>query len=331
MNMKKLNVALAILVAAVMAGNAQTTVNSDIVGYQSVTVPVGRSIFSAPFILEQVAKGSVSANTATQVESSVGAITLPASNQYYMEILTGAYEGDRIDVDVTATNAAQSGNPGRIILKSVSHNSNTLTASEIVGQTIAIRKHLTFSALTSLISTGSFVANTSAANADQILVYGASGFETYYYFSTAGGWYKQSPLASAQTKVIPPGSAIMFVKKTAAVTLTGLGTVRTTKLQLPMAAGYQLVSTGYPVDSALSALNPNGTWTANTSAANADQVLLYGASGFETYYYFSTAGGWYKQSPLAKSTANVLSSSSGFLVKKKNSDVNYAVGSQVSN
>jgi len=332
MNMKKLNVGLAIFVAAVMAGNAQTnTVNSDIVGYQSVTVPVGRSIFSAPFILEEVAKGSVSANTATQVDSSVGTITLPTSNQYYMEILTGAYEGDRIDVDVTATNAAQSANPGRIVLKSQTYNSNTLTGSEIVGQKIAIRKHLTFSALTSLISSGSFVANTSAANADQILVYGASGFETYYYFSAAGGWYKQSPLASAQTKVIPPGSAIMFVKKTAAVTLTGLGTVRTTKLQLPMAAGYQLVSTGYPVDSALSALNPNGSWTANTSAASADQVLLYGASGFETYYYFSAANGWYKQSPLAKSTSNVLSSSSGFLVKKRSADVNYAVASPVTN
>jgi len=32
MNMKKLNVALAILVAAVMAGNAQSTVTSDVVG-----------------------------------------------------------------------------------------------------------------------------------------------------------------------------------------------------------------------------------------------------------------------------------------------------------
>jgi len=332
MNMKKLNVALAILVTAVMAGNAQTnTVNSDIVGYQSVTVPVGRSVFSAPFILEEVAKGSVSANTATQVDSSLGAITLPTANQYYMEILSGAYEGDRIDVDVNATNAAQSANPGRIVLKSVSYNSNTLTGSEIVGQKIAIRKHLTFSALTSLLSSGSFVASPLVNNADQILVYGASGFETYYYYSAANGWYKQSPLGSAQTKVIPPGSAIMFVKKTAAATLTGLGTVRTTKLQLPMAAGYQLVSTGYPVDSALSALNPNGSWTASPLLNNADQVLLYGASGFETYYYYSAANGWYKQTPLGKSTGTILNSSSGFLVRKKTADVNYAVASQVTN
>ena len=40
MNMKKLNVTLAILVAAVMAGNAQT-VTSDIVGYQSTQILPG--------------------------------------------------------------------------------------------------------------------------------------------------------------------------------------------------------------------------------------------------------------------------------------------------
>jgi hypothetical protein len=314
-----------------MAGNAQTSVNSDIVGYQSVTVPVGRSIFSAPFILEEVAKGSVSANTATQVDSSVGAITLPTSSQYYMEILTGAYEGDRIDVDVTATNAAQSANPGRIVLKSVSYNSNTLTGSEIVGQRIAIRKHLTLSALTSLISSGSFVANATAANADQVLIYGATGFKTYYYVSAGQGWYEQSPFRVAQTQVIPPGSAIMFVKRTAPVTLTGLGTVRTNKLQLPLASGFQLVSTGYPVDSALSSLNPNGTWAANAAAANADQILVYGATGFETYYYVSAGQGWYKQSPFQKSTNNVLSSSGGFLVKKRTADINYAVASPVTN
>ena len=46
MNMKKINVALAILFAAVMAGNAQTNstnqpVYSDIVGYSKVSVPFG--------------------------------------------------------------------------------------------------------------------------------------------------------------------------------------------------------------------------------------------------------------------------------------------------
>jgi hypothetical protein len=123
----------------------------------------------------------------------------------------------------------------------------------------------------------------------------------------------------------------MFVKRTAPVTLTGLGTVRTNKLQLPLASGFQLVSTGYPVDSALSSLNPNGTWAPNAAAANADQILVYGATGFETYYYVSAGQGWYKQSPFQKSTNNVLSSSGGFLVKKRTADINYAVASPVTN
>jgi len=83
--------------------------------------------------------------------------------------------------------------------------------------------------------------------------------------------------------------------------------------------------------SALTSLISSGSFVANATAANADQVLIYGATGFETYYYVSSANGWYKQSPFAKSTANVLSSSGGFLVKKKNADVNYAVASQVTN
>jgi len=41
MNMKKLNVALAILVTAVMAGNAQTSVSSEPVGYVNVKITAG--------------------------------------------------------------------------------------------------------------------------------------------------------------------------------------------------------------------------------------------------------------------------------------------------
>lgn len=314
-----------------LSGLIAQTVSTPIVGFQTVTVPVGRSMFSAPLILEEIAKGSVSANTATQVDTGIGSISLSASSQYYMEVLSGAYEGDRIDVDVAATNTAQSSNPGRIVLKSVAYNSNTLLGSELVDATVAIRKHFTLSALNGLVTSGSFVANTSAANADQVLIFEGGGFATYYYFSSAQGWYKQTPLGTAQSKVIPPGSAIMFVKKSAPVTLTAVGAVRTTKLQLPLNSGNQLVSLGYPVDSALSALTPNGTWTANASAGNADQVLVFNGTGFETYYYFSSSQGWYKQTPLGKSTNNVLNSAAGFMLRKKNSDVNYAISSPVNN
>ena len=63
MNMKKLNVTLAILVAAVMAGNAET-VNSEVVGYVKQTFPAGSDTIFVPQLLRPVeftgAVGSVS-------------------------------------------------------------------------------------------------------------------------------------------------------------------------------------------------------------------------------------------------------------------------------
>jgi len=50
MNMKKLNVTLAILVAAVMAGNAQT-VSSDVVGYVNQTFAAGSDTIVVPQLL----------------------------------------------------------------------------------------------------------------------------------------------------------------------------------------------------------------------------------------------------------------------------------------
>lgn len=331
LTMNNLKVSFVALVAGAALSNQilAQAVSTPIVGFQTVTVPVGRSMFSAPLILEEIARGSVTSNTGTQVETGVGILNLPSSSQYYLEVLSGAYEGDRIDIDVSATNAAQGSTPGRIVLKSVSYNSNTLQGSELVGATVAVRKHLTLSALTSLINSGSFVANSSAASADQVQIYENGGFVTYYYFSASQGWYRQSPFAQAQTKVVPPGSAIMFVKRSAPVTLTSIGSVRTTKLQMPLSSGLQLVSLGFPVDSTLASLNSGGTWTANSSAGNADQILVFNGTGFETYYYFSQAQGWYKQSPFTRSTNNVLNGATGFLVRKRSNDLDFAVNSPI--
>ena len=66
MNMKKLNVALAILGAAVMAANSQTTVTSDIVGYVQQTLAAGSDTIFAPQVQRPVEyKGTVSSVTSS--------------------------------------------------------------------------------------------------------------------------------------------------------------------------------------------------------------------------------------------------------------------------
>ena len=111
--MKKMNVALAILVTAVMAGNAQTTATSDIVGYQTITVPVGLSTAGFPLLNSDVVKGATTTLVGNalglQSQSNVGAL-LTSTEPYYIEVYSGALKGDRFDVDVAAKIAAANGN-----------------------------------------------------------------------------------------------------------------------------------------------------------------------------------------------------------------------------
>ena len=112
--MKKLNVTLAILVAAVMAGNAQT-VTSDIVGYQNIAIKGsngGASVFS--FVPVQLSKspaftgvGSATGVVVTLTGSTVGDVTtLP----HYLIIKSGTgvgYISDVVSSTSTTVTTAQ--------------------------------------------------------------------------------------------------------------------------------------------------------------------------------------------------------------------------------
>jgi len=86
MNMKKLNVTLAILVAAVMAGNAQSTVTSDVVGYVNQTFAAGSDTIVVPQLLRPVefagAVSSVSASGSNATLVCPGATFSANSFQY---------------------------------------------------------------------------------------------------------------------------------------------------------------------------------------------------------------------------------------------------------
>jgi rhamnogalacturonan endolyase len=84
------------------------TVVSAPVGVLGGNAPRGESGFAAPLIAEDAFVGTVESNTASAVTfahaSDVGAL-LRAGAPYYLEVLTGALQGERFDVDVAATTA----------------------------------------------------------------------------------------------------------------------------------------------------------------------------------------------------------------------------------
>jgi len=106
MKMKKLNVSLAILVTAVMAGNAQTTVSSDVVGYVKQSFPAGSDTFFVPQLLRPVefagAVSSVSVSgesatlTCTGATFSANSFQYAATTQpkrYYVLVTSGTLTG----------------------------------------------------------------------------------------------------------------------------------------------------------------------------------------------------------------------------------------------
>jgi len=135
MNMKKLNVTLAILVTAVMAGHAATA-TSDVVGYQQVAAAKGYTTLGFPLVNSPVISATVSSKTASSIVlSSVVPSTVNAAKPYYLEVTSGPLEGERVDVSVIAGSA-------NVTIVASSGNTDTLSTLA-VGASVVVRQHVT--------------------------------------------------------------------------------------------------------------------------------------------------------------------------------------------
>jgi len=304
MNMKKLNVALAILVAAVMAGNAQTnvTVTSDIVGYQTISVPVGLSTAAFPLLNPDVLKTTATTLSGTALalsgQSNVGSL-LTSAEPYYLEVYSGTNKGDRFDIDVTATIAAANGN---VVLDSASVSNTFPTGSlgtNLNGATVALRKHVTIEQVKSM-SSSAWVGNNNPSIADQIQFYdsAAGGFVACYLRGDGINWRKVGTTTVVNKVAIPAGVGVFISKMTGETTLTAVGNVRQNDFAMPLVVGLQLLAPAVPIDvtpSSIGGTVANG-WTGNNNPALADQVQVYNpvAAGFDAYYLRSDGTNWRK-------------------------------------
>ena len=194
MNMKKLNITLAILVVAVMAGNAQTTVTSDIVGYTKSTFPTGASAFGVGFVKPTTFQGvPTSVTTTTMTFSGSNFVNLgPTSDglpKNYVEIINGPLAGYNADI--------------------LSHTATVLTidadfSSLATQPTILIREHIrasdVFRGNNQLVDyTDTFVVNNPDGSQSSIL----------RDSSSITGWIDAGTLQPADL-IIYPGQAFML-------------------------------------------------------------------------------------------------------------------------
>jgi len=285
MNMKKLNVTLAILVAAVMAGNSQTSVTSDVVGYSRVSVPSGTRAVVPGFVKSAVFTGVGTITSQSLSASGLAANALnptsftdgrPNYPTHYIEITSGAYEGYSFDVSSnSATSVSVSGLPSALNGTQVNY---------------VIRPHLTLGDIdSSNLPDGNVVLNIFNNPSTPALT---------YLYDSAGAWYDGNGNYLMNHVVIYPGTGISLNNSSGAFSITFSGAVKSTKTAVPVYknAAVNLVgpmnpststtltawSSPLPTDTVANILSPTGdNGVSLTLLTDIGSTILYDGNGNE--------------------------------------------------
>jgi hypothetical protein len=319
--------------SAFSASQAQeATVTTDPVGFQSTVVPVGTSALGNPLVNADTVRAAVASNTASSLTlggiSNVGSL-LTAGEPYYVEVVAGALEGERFDVDTAATIAA--GDSTVVILTVSANNTSNLSNEALANAQVAVRKHITLEQLQ-----GSFlpalVGNNSSGSADQISLLDPSSGNIVSYFLRGDGvtWRLVGTTTSANKVVIPSGVGFLVTKRGSSTTFTSVGSVRNNDFAFPMPQGATLRAPGFPIaysPASLGGTAANG-WTGNNSSGSADQLQVFdpATGGFNTYFLRGDGVTWrLAGTTIAVTSDQLFADNKSFIVLKRQADPNYVL------
>lgn len=315
---------------AIAATSFAQSVTTAPVGAVTKTVPVGLSTLGITLVNPDLAVASCSANGASDITlsgvSNVGSL-LTAGIPYYVEVVGGTLEGERFEVDTAATIA--SANSSIALVSGSATNTFTLSAGNLVGSQVALRRHVTLSQIQSMFTTA-LVASTNTANADQIRLFNpATGAFITYALRTSTTWVQGS--TNANNVAVPPGVGILFRKVGAAADLVVTGNVRVNDFSMPMAAGLSFRALPYPIS--YSPSNLGGTiangWTGASTQGSADQIRTFnvGTGAFVTSF-LRTTGAW-AQGSSTVTTTPIMAYDEAFLLSRRAADSDYILVSPI--
>jgi hypothetical protein len=310
--MKKLNVALAILVAAVMAGNAQSTVP---VGYVNVKIAAGTgtakkvSYVSLPlldkgFSITGKTQGTITGVTSTTITDSTagwtaGGLSSP-DTPFLIGITSGTATGRIFHIASSAsTFGAVSGTPNTATAVTISSLDTGSGITDLAAAGVAVGDSYEIyacdtlsSALGSPATTGVRSGATVAAADSVVLVVNGTAVS---YFHNGTRWSRVAlgtPDASNVPLLPNYGFAYSRLGNTE-INLTAIGSVPTTarKLQIKN-SGVSLLAQFFPVDSTLQSIALQNTpgWVSNATATLADKVVLVNSAGVSSTYFYNGTG-----------------------------------------
>ena len=189
--------------------------------------------------------------------------------------------------------------------------------------------------ITNFVSnTSVLIAGSAALDSDQIQVWdpATATFSVYFYraysnrFKAGPGWVKTSAVSTITADTIPNGAGVWFARPDTApatANLTVSGEVGAAAHTHNIAAGFNMISSAFPVDMVLN--NGPINWVtsgaiAGSSAIDSDQIQVWDAATqtFSVYFYraysnrFKAGPAWVKTSAVNAATEDSIPAGKGF-------------------
>lgn len=313
------------------------SVTTTPVGAVSRDVPVGLIDLGVTLVNRAILTASVASSTGVQLTvngvESAGAL-LVSDQPYYIEFVDGYREGERFEVDVSAT--ILSGN-NTITIKA-DDKLNTLPSMEglaLAGSRLVLRKHVTLKQI-SASAAPAFVGNNTAALADQIWIFDPETQQFVVHFLRADGttWRQAGTTITTSDLPIAPGTGLLVNKTGASTTITFAGEVRVNDFLYKFPAGLSFHAGPAPI--AYSPVSFGGAgvngWTGSNNAGLADQIWTFdpGGGNFATHYLRGDGLEWRVSGKTTNvSFSEIISGSGAFMVKRNVPDAEYILTSSL--
>jgi uncharacterized repeat protein (TIGR01451 family) len=276
-------------------GDGQTnyTTTSEVVGWSRRTFLNQCETFSNPFLKCDAYRGAVASSTSNSISIVNGgqSITLLPGREYYVEILSGVYEGHRFEVTESATSV------GTITVTLGGRTTLATVPLDLTGSRIALRPHCN---VNDLLPASSFRGTSSSTTADRLMFWNGAGYDILWNAEspTRDRWVTSADatLADLGGRVIAPCEGLFVHPRGGNVDAVIYGSVRTNKLACPLPVGSSFLGGGWPMDQSPNerAMSTTTGFSGSTSVGNADKLRLwigdttFGLEGYKNNYLLNS-------------------------------------------
>ena len=229
----------------------------------------------------------------------IGAL-LSAEGKYYVEVVTGGLEGERLDVDTEGTIASADSRVLLLLGPGTSSTLATVTAGALAGARCVLRPHTTLSSLQAMFTPG-LVGRDQFLLADGVQVVEDGALHVYYLRADGVTWSRVGAAGDFRHHVLPPDASVLVGIK-AAKAWRHAGNVRTNAFRKNLVVGVQAFATGFPQDLSPAQVGafvdpgapPATRWTGHNLFLLADQfhVVFGEPRPFELFFLRADGTTW---------------------------------------